>query len=265
MTAIIAVQGHMSTDAGTRRSRMPHCSGHRHLILLCPGDKRGAHVGWRHHRATGRAQRPRRLASSERIIALIGPTATGVIDRRRDADARSAPSPRACARPSRRTRRAAPSLAVGLAHDPPQEAQDRRRQPVVAFGQRWDWSGRRRTGTGSDRWCRSTGSRASAAGRRASRRAPAPRASRRSGSLYGSSFLRSASQARWLLDQLPRPASNSQGSDTIGNMTSRSRPAAASSSARACAFISASRSSASRSARQPIGRVFLAIFVGVRR
>ncbi len=73
-------------------------------------------------------------ASSERTIALTGPTPAGVIEKF-SAPIPSAPSPRAGDRPSRRKFAPARPPARADVEHALEEAQDRRAQPVVALRQ----------------------------------------------------------------------------------------------------------------------------------
>ena len=169
-----------------------------------------------------------------RTIALIGPTAAGVID------SRSIPS----ADQRHRLQRPPAHLAAHrrAARPPPRHgATTRRRKRRIAgltasrsARRAWGWRGRRRTGTASGRWCRSTGSRSWAAAGRAVRPAPAPRASRRSGSASAAACPRAARSRALRLEQRCAPRRTPTARTTIGNMTLSVRPAAASSSARAC-------------------------------
>ena len=130
--------------------------------------------------ADPRRRAARAARSSERIIALIGPTAAGVIEKR------SRPIPiRAIAssvRPpiSPQTPTGTPAR-IRLANDPPQEAKDGRAQPVVALGQLGMGAvgGEQELGevVGADRQEIDLGQKHD----RAARPKRAPRASRRSG------------------------------------------------------------------------------------
>ena len=133
------------------------------------------------------------------------------------------------------------SAAAAASSDAPQEAQDRRAQPVVALGQPRIGAvgGEQELGqiVGADRQEIDL----AAAGCRASRPGSALRASRHIRSAWGP-CARSLGPCDLLLEQRAWPPRYSHGSLTIGNITRRTLPADASISARACAFISVERS-----------------------